>query len=91
MARGFATNLLNPKILLFILAFLPQFADPARGPVWAQIAVLGALFVLGGGTFIALIGLLAGSVAGRLRRGARALNRISAIVFGGLAARLVID
>ncbi|MEJ2000255.1 MAG: LysE family translocator, partial [Maritimibacter sp.] len=42
--RGFLTNALNPKVALFILAFLPQFTSPATGPVWLQILVLGALF-----------------------------------------------
>ena len=37
-------NVLNPKVALFVLAFLPQFIDPARGPVWAQILILGILF-----------------------------------------------
>jgi threonine/homoserine/homoserine lactone efflux protein len=38
--QGFMTNLFNPKVLLFMLAILPQFADPARGPVWAQMTLL---------------------------------------------------
>lgn len=62
---------LNPKTALFFLAFLPQFADPARGPLAPQLFLLGSLFVL-----MALItdsgyALLAGSLAGWLKRNAR--------------------
>ena len=42
--RGVIMNITNPKVTLFFLAFLPQFADPARGGLTAQIIVLGALF-----------------------------------------------
>jgi len=45
--KGIAINLLNPKMSLFFLAFLPQFADPARGAVFAQLLVLGLLFTGG--------------------------------------------
>lgn len=89
--RGFMTNILNPKTALFIFAFLPQFADPDRGAVWAQIAILGAIFIATGFTVNAVVGALAGAATTRLRAASRVMNRLSAIVFGGLAARLVID
>jgi threonine/homoserine/homoserine lactone efflux protein len=89
--NGFLTNLLNPKTALFIFAFLPQFTDPEKGAIWAQIAVLGAVFVATGFTVNACIGALAGVAAERLRTAAPIMNKLSAIIFGGLAARLVID
>ncbi|MFN3261931.1 MAG: LysE family translocator [Pikeienuella sp.] len=89
-ARGALTNMLNPKVSLFVLAFLPQFADPARGPVWLQIALLGALFALASIPFNCLWGALGGALAARVRRAGRALNRIVALVFAGLAARLAL-
>ena len=90
-ARGFMTNILNPKTALFIFAFLPQFADPDQGAIWAQIAVLGAIFIATGFTVNAVVGAIAGAATTRLRAASRVMNRISALVFGGLAARLVID
>lgn len=89
--RGALTNLLNPKVSIFVLAFLPQFADPQVGPVWVQIAVLGTIFSLASIPFNCAYGIVAGAFSDALRRMGRSLNRICAIVFCGLAARLAIN
>jgi threonine/homoserine/homoserine lactone efflux protein len=89
--RGFLTNVLNPKTMLFIFAFIPQFTDPAIGPIWIQILILGAIFQFFGLLFIIALGFAAGIFADALRTRVRILNKITAIVFGGLAAKLVID
>lgn len=87
--RGFLTNVLNPKTALFIFAFIPQFTDPAIGPIGLQILVLGMIFLGFGLIFSLFLGAAAGAFARGLRARSRLLNRISALMFGGLAARLV--
>jgi threonine/homoserine/homoserine lactone efflux protein len=42
---GVVVNVLNPKTALFFLAFVPQFVDPDRGPVWTQTLILGCIFI----------------------------------------------
>lgn len=63
---GFTVGLTNPKTIVFFVAFLPQFVDPAAGNVALQILLLGTAFV-----GLALIGdslyaVTAGTIAGRL-------------------------
>ncbi len=89
--RGFVTNVLNPKTALFIFAFIPQFTDPAIGPLWAQIVVLGAIFTVFGFAFSLCLGAAAGGFAHVLRARAGLLNRVAAVMFAGLAARLIWD
>ena len=89
--RGFVTNILNAKVILFILAFLPQFIRPAVGPEWQQIVILGIFLAVGGFIVDALIGIFAGLAADRIRRSTRLMNRISAVIFGALAARLAFN
>ena len=87
--RGFVTNALNPKVALFILSLLPQFTDPARGPVWQQILILGVLFMITGTVITAGYGLLAGMAGQALGRRMGALNKLAALLYGALALRIV--
>lgn len=87
--RGLITNLLNPKTVIFILAFLPQFTDPARGPVGQQMLILGSIFVITGTLITAGYGATAGWLGRALADRMAALNKLAAVVFAGLAAKLV--
>jgi threonine/homoserine/homoserine lactone efflux protein len=89
--RGFLTNVLNPKTMLFIFAFIPQFTDPEIGLIWMQILILGAIFQFFGFFFSMALGFASGIFSDALRSHVKILNKITAIVFGGLAAKLVID
>lgn len=91
LKRGFLTNLLNPKVALFVLAFLPQFTRLDVGPVWQQILILGAIFVATGLVITSIYGVAAGVFGTTIRRASGTLNKLTAIVFGGLAARLMWD
>ncbi len=90
--QGAVTNLLNPKVILFNVAFLPQFVDPSLGHVQGQFLLLGCTIVVMGFVWDGFVGLLSGRLASALRRSARlnrGLNVLSGTVFAGLAVRLV--
>jgi len=89
---GFFVNITNPKVILFVLAFLPQFVDPAR-PVLPQFLLLGGLLSLGGFVANAVAGALAGQAGQQLfttPRAARVLGWVSGGIFAGLALRLAV-
>lgn len=89
--RGIIMNITNPKVSVFFLAFLPQFADPTRGPVAMQILLLGGLFIIATILVFGGIALAAGSLRTWLLRSDRmqiVLNRLAGVVFAGLAVRL---
>ncbi len=91
VGRGVVMNLTNPKVLIFFLAFLPQFADPARGGMAQQIMVLGVVFMLATLLVFGAIACFSGAFGTLLLRSARAqrlLNRVAGVVFLGLAVRL---
>jgi threonine/homoserine/homoserine lactone efflux protein len=89
--QGMLTNLLNPKVALFFLAFLPQFIDPRSGARTLAFLALGATFITTGLIWCLILALAAGRLqAFFLRnRGARALiDRAVGALFVGLGARL---
>ena len=90
-ARGLFANAINPKVVLFFLAFLPQFVDPARSDAAWQIVQLGLVFTLQAALIFALLGLFSGHVGAWLKRHGRAglwLDRIAGTVFVGLGVKL---
>ncbi len=91
--RGVLMNLSNPKVAIFFLALLPQFTRPELGPVAPQIMLLGAVFMLAALLTFGVIAWFAGTLGERLQNSAPlrlALNRVTGVVFIGLAGRLVV-
>jgi threonine/homoserine/homoserine lactone efflux protein len=85
--KGMLVQLLNPKIAIFFVAFLPQFVHASHGASAAQILVLGTIFTLLAVLSDSAYVLLAGAVGGWLRTGRRArrwLAKLSGGVYIGL-------
>lgn len=87
--RGALANLLNPKPVLFLLAFLPQFTRPEYGPVGQQVLALGLMFVCSGTLVTMGYGVIAGLAGKAMARRMRVVNRLASVLFAGLALRLV--
>ena len=87
--RGALSNILNPKPVLFLLAFLPQFTSPAYGPIWQQLLGLGLIFMVTGTLVTMGYGIVAGWLGARLGAHLGILNRVAAVMFAALALRLV--
>ncbi|HKW55472.1 MAG TPA: LysE family translocator [Stellaceae bacterium] len=94
-AQGALTNVLNPKVALFFLAFLPQFVDPADGGGrLAAFLLLGAIFNTTGLIWNLIVALSSAGIGRRLRRLAgrlRGLNRVAGAVFVALGVRLALS
>lgn len=91
--RGVIMNITNPKVAIFFLAFLPQFADPAKGSITIQMMMFGGIFIIATFLIFGSIAWSAGFLGEWLKGSEKAqviMNRFAGIVFTGLALRLAI-
>ena len=89
--NGMLTNLLNPKMVTFTIAFIPQFINPQLGHVWMQFVILGAILIVFEFLVDGTVGVLAGRIGAWLRRRHTVRRRIELAVGGiyiGLGVRL---
>ncbi len=93
LADAFVVGIFNPKVIVFFMAILPQFADPAAGNVPVQLLALGAIFCLIALLCDSMWALLAGAarswLAGSPRRLA-AIGGTGGVVMIGLGAGLAL-
>ncbi len=91
--RGFVMNVLNPKVALFFLAFLPQFAHRDAGSIPLQMVLFGLLFMAQALVIFTLIGFFSGSVGGWISKRPRAGQQfgwLAAGIFALLGVRLAL-
>lgn len=92
--RGFIMNVLNPKVALFFLAFLPQFVNPLSGGLPLQMILLGAVFMLQAVVIFSLIGWFSGTIGRQLLSKphiAKYFDRLTAGVFAALGLKLALS
>lgn len=91
-SRGIIANSINPKVVMFFLAFLPQFVLPDRGGAPWQILQLGVVFTLQAALLFGILGYFAGQIGGWLNRTETAgswLDRIAGTIFIALGLKLI--
>ncbi|MGA8224245.1 MAG: LysE family translocator [Candidatus Acidiferrales bacterium] len=88
--QGVITNVLNPKVALFFLAFLPQFVAPSRGSATAQLITLSIYFIFSATLINLAVAVLSGVAGDFLRRGRNIarMERASGAVFIALGLRV---
>lgn len=85
--QGVVVNLTNPKTIVFIFAFIPQFVDPHARHVWLQVLVFGVSFAVLGFLSDSVYAFAAGSLADRLR-GTPTIARVQRWVGGSVLVGL---
>jgi threonine/homoserine/homoserine lactone efflux protein len=91
---GLTTNLLNPKMVTFTIAFLPQFINPQLGQIGVQFAILGSILIALEFLVDGTVGLLAGRIGKWLSVRHNARKRIDTAtggIFIGLGVRLALE
>ena len=93
-ARGLVANAINPKVVMFFLAFLPQFVVATRGATAWQIVQLGLIFTAQAAVIFGLLGYFAGAIGQWLSRHERAglwLDRVAGTVLIALGLKLLVS
>lgn len=93
-STGLITNLFNPKVALFFLAFFPQFIDPQSGQAGLAFSVMGLIFILITFVWLLLVNFLISYFSGLLiksPRSVRIIDRISGIMFLGMGVKLALS
>jgi threonine/homoserine/homoserine lactone efflux protein len=91
--RGIIMNVTNPKVSIFFMAFLPQFATPSRGSITIQLLLLGFMFIIVTFVvfgFISQISGLIGQWLMKTKKAEKILNMLAGTIFAGLAIKLAI-
>ena len=83
-------NLLNPKVILFVLAFVPQFVVPAAGPIMLQFLIFGLTFATTSFLVNGVVGSLGARAEVWMAARPRYLDWLSSGIFAGLAVRLAV-
>lgn len=86
--QGMLTNVLNPKVALFFLAFLPQFVDPDAAGRLSAFLLLGTAFNTTGLAWNLFVAWSSAGIGALLRRPLRVLHRVAGAVFVALGVRL---
>jgi threonine/homoserine/homoserine lactone efflux protein len=92
--RGFIMNVLNPKVAMFFLAFLPQFVSPTAGGIPPQMLLLGLIFMAQALVIFCLIGYFSGSIGTFILarpRIAKFFDWLTAGIFASLGVRLALQ
>jgi threonine/homoserine/homoserine lactone efflux protein len=90
-AKAFITGVLNPKVALFFLAFVPQFVDPRRGWILLQFITLGAILAIMDIVYESLLAIITATMSNRFTQGGKFSlwrQRITGTVLIGLGVRL---
>lgn len=92
--RGIIMNVSNPKVAVFFLAFLPQFTEPQRGPVFIQVIILGLVFLWVSLLIFCAIAWATGRISHWLNTSQwaqKAINRVAGSIFVLLALHLLLS
>jgi threonine/homoserine/homoserine lactone efflux protein len=92
-AKGLVASVINPKVVLFFLSFLPQFVVAERGDASWQTAQLGLLFTAQAVLVFGLLGYFSGTVGAWINRHPGAgkwMDRLAGAIFVGLGLRLIV-